>query len=165
MKATAAPPPPRPVKAQKKTHPVTALIALGFVGFVAYSIFSPSEDHQAAASSVAADVPPVAKTVFETTAQQVKDAYDTNEVAADDIFRGKTIRVKGTVEAIDKDFTDDVVINLATDNQFEPFRATMEKSEKPASAKLRKGQKVSIDCDKLSRIVGSPMGSSCILTR
>ena len=98
---------------------------------------------------------------IETTPDQLQSAYDTNEVAADNIFKGKTVRIKGTIASIDKDFTDDVVLRLAARNQFMDVSATMIDSEKAAAADLRKGQPVTVDCESVMRIVGSPSASKC----
>lgn len=104
---------------------------------------------------------PTPEVAIETTPDQLKTAYDTNEVAADNIFKGKIIRIVGTVSSIDKDFTDDVVVQLATSDQFTHVGATMDDSEKGAAAALRKGQKVSVECQRIMRVLDTPVASKC----
>lgn len=51
------------------------------------------------------------------SAVQLGRDYDANEVAADDKYRGQTLLVTGTVESIDKDMFDSLVLHLASDQE------------------------------------------------
>ncbi|EHU9132986.1 hypothetical protein KZW37_002823, partial [Escherichia coli] len=95
---------------------------------------------------------------------QLFKAYDENEVATDEKMKGKLISVKGVVQSIDKDFTDSIIISLRTDNEFMPARMEMEDSEKSAAIALKKGQQVTVICERMSRIVGAPSGRDCVFT-
>lgn len=105
--------------------------------------------------------PPTPKEVVKISANQLFNAYDDNEVATDEGFKGKLIQVSGMVQAIDKDAFDNIVINFKTSNQFMPAHMKMQDSEKSAAMALKKGVKASVQCEKMSRIVGSPYGSDC----
>lgn len=100
-------------------------------------------------------------TIYKTTAENLADLYDENEVAADDKIAGRKVEVKGVVQSIDKDFTGSVVVLLQSGNEFMPARLSMEDTEKSKAASLRKGQTVNIICDKMMFLIGSPSGRSC----
>ncbi|HBS7154808.1 TPA: hypothetical protein MAO97_000831 [Klebsiella pneumoniae] len=99
--------------------------------------------------------------IYKTTAKELTAMYDENEVAADDKIGGRKVEVKGVVQSIDKDFTGSVVVLLQSGNDFMPARFGMEETEKPKAASLRKGQTVSIICEKMMFLIGSPSGSRC----
>ncbi|MCS3430135.1 OB-fold putative lipoprotein [Klebsiella sp. BIGb0407] len=101
------------------------------------------------------------KRVYRTTATALAEMYDENEVAADDKIGGRKVEVTGVVQSIDKDFTDSVVVSLQSDNDYMPARFGMEDSEKSQASRLRKGQTVSITCEKMRFFIGSPSGRSC----
>ena len=77
-------------------------------------------------------------------AAELFDAYQSNEVSADDRFKGRMLAVHGTVQSIDKDFTGDIVLRLATSNQFMPVDATLKGAEKSSAARLAKGTTVQL---------------------
>lgn len=103
------------------------------------------------------------KETFRTTAQQLFAAYESNEVATDEKMKGMQIEVSGSVQSIDKDFTDSIVLNLRTSNEFMPARMGLKDSEKKAAVELAKGQKVVVLCQRMTRLVGSPSGADCVL--
>lgn len=109
----------------------------------------------------AASAPAAPKEVLKVSAGQLFKAYEDNEVATDEGMKGKTVEVSGTVQAIDKDAFDNIVINLRTSNEFMPARMQMKDSEKAAAIAMKKGVKVAVQCEKVSRIVGSPSGRDC----
>ena len=80
--------------------------------------------------------------VVQLTAQQLFDAYESNEVATDNRLKGKLIVVTGVVQSIDKSLFDIMFVSLVTNNQFMPakFRANAEDETKVAG--LRRGQNV-----------------------
>lgn len=51
--------------------------------------------------------------IMDISPAELLDAYETNEVKADALYDGKTIRLSGAVEAIGKDLLDDVYITFA----------------------------------------------------
>lgn len=105
--------------------------------------------------------PAAPKEVVKITAAQLFAAYDDNEVATDEGFKGKIVQVSGTVQSIDKDAFDNIVINFKTSNQFMPAHMKMDDSEKAAAIAMKKGVKASVQCQKMARMVGSPYGSGC----
>ncbi|WP_214275981.1 OB-fold protein, partial [Escherichia coli] len=91
--------------------------------------------------------------------------YEENEVATDEQLKGKLIAVRGIVQSIDKDFTDSIIIKFRTENEFMPARMEMQDSEKSTAAALKKGEQVTVICEKMSRIVGSPSGRNCVFAQ
>lgn len=114
-------------------------------------------ERQPAAPSVPVD------DVYTTTASALNRDYDRNEVATDLKIAGRVVEVSGRVQSIDKDFTDDVVLNLAAGNEFLPAGMTMEESETAKAAALSKGDQVTVRCKKMRRIMNTPSGDDCIL--
>ncbi|WP_291779172.1 hypothetical protein [Luteibacter sp.] len=153
----------RPSASPKKSSNVSAATVIVAFGFLAWFIYGKAtEDQRANQQPVAAEAPRSAPTI-ESTPDQLQSAYDTNEVAADNIFKGHALRIVGRVASIDKDFTDSVVIRFVTTSQLLGVSASLEDSEKNAAAKLRKGMKVSVDCQNIMRVVGSPAASKCVI--
>lgn len=88
--------------------------------------------------------------------------YEANEVAADDAYKGKRLKVTGVVASIDKNVTNDVVITLASPNEFMNTMAAMEDSESKKAAALKKGAKIVLVCEGNGRIVGTPSLADCV---
>jgi hypothetical protein len=99
----------------------------------------------------------------EVTANALWNAYHANEVSADDLYKGKQLLVSGTVAKISKDFADNIVIQLATPNQFQHVSATLNDDEKANASKLAKGEAVKVSCVGRGLIVGTPMLKDCAL--
>ncbi|WP_407044010.1 OB-fold protein [Enterobacter asburiae] len=91
------------------------------------------------------------------------EAYNQNEVLADENMKGKLVRVTGAIASIDKNFTDSIVINLLAKDEFTTASLEMNDSEKNKVLKLRKGQHVTITCESMMRVLDSPSGSDCVL--
>lgn len=100
--------------------------------------------------------------VFSITAVDLFKGYEANEVAMDEKLKGHQIEVSGRVDAIDKNFADNIVIQLATGNQFSPASMSMLDSEKQRAIEIKKGSKITIRCQRMSRILGGPSGGDCI---
>ena len=113
----------------------------------------------AAPATVApAPAAPVAVTV---TAGTLYDAYDSNEVAADQKYKGQLLAVSGTVQSIDKDVFNNIIVSLKTKNEFMAVRAYLNKEHEPLAASLGKGQKISWTCTGDGKMVGSPVIRDC----
>jgi hypothetical protein len=114
------------------------------------------------------DTPPTApnkRAVLRMSAEELYREYDANEVATDAKIGKARIEVTGTVRSIDKDFTNDVVVHLDTGDQFGSAGLTLNKSEESKAIALAKGEHVVITCDHMQRILSSPQGSDCVLSR
>lgn len=103
------------------------------------------------------------KEVVHYTAPQLFNSYDQNEVATDEANKNKLINVTGRVQEITKDFTNSIVIEMRTSNEFMPANFGIEDAQKSIAANLSKGDAISITCEKMSRVMGAPSGSDCTI--
>lgn len=90
--------------------------------------------------------------------------YHANEVAADNTYKNRRLAVRGMVVEIRKDILDDVILELATTNEFEHVSAYLAPSEEAKAASLQKYTAVSVVCDGSGMVVGSPMLKDCHLS-
>ena len=88
-------------------------------------------------------------------------AYDENEVAADNVYKDRTLMVTGTLSSIDKDFLDNVILDLKSPNEFMNVRAELEDKEESKASKLKKGAQVIVECTGAGRLIGSPYLKDC----
>lgn len=100
---------------------------------------------------------------LEVASGELWKAYQANEVAADNLYKGKRLRVKGSVASIDKNAFGGVFVSLATPNEFMNIHANLERSEIAKAAALQKGQRISVSCVGGTMIVGSPMLDDCTI--
>lgn len=70
--------------------------------------------------------------------------YHENEVAADNLYKNKRIKITGTIAEIRKDFMDNEIIDLQTDNQFMDIHCEMKKSESDRVVNLRKDSQITL---------------------
>ncbi|VWB23283.1 hypothetical protein BAR24066_00934 [Burkholderia arboris] len=146
-------------------------IGLGIVlALIVISVIFGKKPAPSAASSAGTDAPAApaqaaqAQKPVETvsvTASALFTAYDKNEVSADQKYKGKALAVGGTVQSIDKDAFDNIVVKLKTSNQFMPVNAYLSKEHEALAASLEKGQKVSWVCEGAGRLIGSPILRDC----
>lgn len=136
---------------------VIGLIVLGFIG----AMLSDDEPSTAASTNTTADAP--VETAIPVTAQQLFDAYDSNEVAADKQYKGQLLQISGTVASIDSGLTDNAQVQLATSNDFMNVSATGDENFDNAAASLNKGQSVTLLCRGEGEVIGSPMVGDCVI--
>ncbi len=150
----------------KRTSVVTWIVAgvLGLLllnGILRSGSTPPSE--QASTEVAAARPPAPPKQIYRTTALELFADYQANEVATDEKLKGKIVEVRGTVESIDKDFTDSIVVRLHTSNRFMSANMHANDSEKHKVMSLKKEDAVTFRCQKMTRVMGSPSGTDCEL--
>lgn len=97
------------------------------------------------------------------SAIQLWNAYQQNEVSADNKYKGRKLAVTGSVSGIKKDVLDDVYITFSSPNPFLGVMASLHSSIEGQSASFRKGQKITLLCSGSGMILGSPMLSDCML--
>ncbi len=88
-------------------------------------------------------------------------AYQANEVAADNRYKGRTLVVTGRVASVDKDFTDSIVLRLQSPNQFMTTMTDVDKEQAHVAAALRKGTPIELRCKGAGMIIGSPNLRDC----
>lgn len=95
------------------------------------------------------------------SARALAKSYEANEVAADNKYKDKALRVTGTVESINKDFTDNIYLSLQGSNMFGEVHARMDKDSAAEVSAMRKGQKVELLCTGRGMILTSAQLKDC----
>jgi hypothetical protein len=161
-----------PVK--KKLSTVTKVFVGTFFGLIAAVIMIPSNSPatktaaqpQAQPQLTAPKQQPQPKEeepTIEVKASALFEEYQSNEARADAIYKGKKLHVIAKLNSIDKDFMDNIVLSLATSNEFMPVRATLDDSQKQQAINLNKGTKITLLCTGNGMIVGSPVLDECLI--
>lgn len=114
-------------------------------------------------SSASPSVP--AGPAIEVDARKLWADYHSNEVSADDTYKGKRLRVTGTLHAISKDITDSIYLELESENPYMSSHATLDQSQKATAAALKKGQKVTVECIGGGMFAGSPVLRGCTVAQ
>lgn len=82
---------------------------------------------------------------LDVTPEQLRKAYESNELSADEKYRGKTLRVTGLVVAVRKDFGDQPYVELLTRNEFLSVIARFDTLDDELRW-LKRGDKVLVRC-------------------
>ena len=97
------------------------------------------------------------------TAGQLFNAYQSNEVAAQQALAGKSILISGTIDDITLDFMDEPVVSLVTSNQFMSVQLDFDEADAAMVGGLQAGQEFTALCDKVSEVAGTPMLDDCVV--
>lgn len=130
--------------------------------------FDPPPGSQVPESTVSSSAaPPVPagsqdERIVKVTSAKLFADYQANEVAADNVYKGKQLEVTGTVNSIDKDFLDDIVLQIKTSNPFLPIGARIHESMAGKAAALRKGQKLTLICEGHGAVMTAPQLGDCV---
>lgn len=137
-----------------------ATILIFAIGAAIFGGSSGSDNQSAAVDNAAAEpaAPPMP-----VTARELAAAYEANEVAAQKKYGGQRLAVTGIVDGVDLDLLDNPVLKLVGVNEFSPVQASFTKDYSDKLGELSKGQKVTITCDKLSEVIGTPMLHDCTI--
>lgn len=152
-----------PTQLKKKTS-VGMKVLIGFGIFVAAIGFLADYGEKNKATNTTAPTQKAAteQAITVTTAQLFSD-YEQNEARADNAYKGKLLSLKARVQSIDKDFMDNVVLMLATRNEFMPIHATIEKDQAQKAINLNKGDTVNLNCRGKGKVVGTPVLDDCTI--
>jgi hypothetical protein len=89
--------------------------------------------------------------------------YDANEVAADNRYKGKPVRVTGRVYAVEKNLMGAAVLGLTSGNVIFQTMATLTPDATRAAAALAKGDTVVVQCTGNGSMMRMPMLEDCVL--
>jgi hypothetical protein len=92
---------------------------------------------------------------------EIVKAYEANEAAAQARFAGKTLVVTGPVQSVDLDMSDDPVIRLSPEQYGDYASVYLVEADQPKAASLAKGQVITVTCQEVSEILGTPMLKDC----
>lgn len=113
----------------------------------------------AKAMQAAASVKPIA-----VTADELYRAYDANEAAADERFKGKPLLVEGVIASIDKDIFDSTHLVLSARGALIGVNAALNRDETPTARKLKKRQRVEVQCRGGGLTLNTPTLDNCAIT-
>jgi hypothetical protein len=145
---------------------VLAAILIGIVGSIYRSPSSndttPGDQGQSTSSddSNTASTAPSTPAI-QVTAVQLAEAYNANEVSAQNKFGNHTLDVTGSVVAVRLGLMDTPTLHLEAINEFMPVQATFDNASKDTLSKLSKGQTVTIRCTSITNVISTPMLSDC----
>ncbi len=109
----------------------------------------PAEPLSRAESEPPSEPPsPASVTVITIKASTLFSTYQENEVAADEAFKGKLLKVTGKIETIGKDITGDPYLALSSGEKFGfmGVQAMFEPEDAKQLAGLAKGQTATVRC-------------------
>lgn len=139
----------------------------GFIALVVVAIVGSRFDTSKPATASTAQAPAAApqaqpkKEFVSTSAREIFAEYEANEVAADQKYKGKEVVIVGTVQSIDKDAFNNIVVHLQTPNQFMSVSATLQDKYESEAARMNKGEVLGFSCTGAGRIIGSPVLRDC----
>ncbi|HKX79601.1 MAG TPA: hypothetical protein VJM34_13870 [Novosphingobium sp.] len=149
---------------------LASLIASPIVYFVGVAIFAGTVGALGAAGEgkYAADAhSPAAEVSSAEAADRIAveagtlhKAYAANEIAADQLYKGKPLKVSGTIADITSDVSDEPVLSLRV-SDFESVHATG--LTKDVAATLAKGQSITVSCVGAGEVIGTPLLNDCEL--
>jgi hypothetical protein len=90
------------------------------------------------------------------SAKQLLSEYQANEARADEKYKGKLLKLSGSVDSIDKDIFDNPIIWLKTDDMFSKVMVKFSSKDNTHAATLNKNDNIEIDCIGKSMVLGSP---------
>lgn len=152
-----------PLLASIIVSPIVYFIGLAIfgaaIGGSSYDDYKARAEAAASGTSAPASASETAPPAIAVDASKLFADYQANEVAADQAYKGQQLTVTGTVAGINKNFTDDIYVEIGTSNEFMSIHA----QGIPANiaAGLQKGQKITVQCEGAGLMVGSPILSDC----
>ncbi len=140
-------------------------VALVFLLFVLLAIFAPDpEESGEAPASVDFSGDAIGSNELtvpiEVTTDDLAKAYDENEMAAQQRFGGRWLRVTGTVRSIALDISDEPIVNFESSTLL-PIQATFVDEAMASTGTLKKGQIATLFCSEVSEVLGTPMLGGC----
>jgi hypothetical protein len=154
---------------QQRMNPRSALLACA--GFFLIGVFAVATagaklpfarlmGRRAAASPA---VQPALVAAGTLTATELWDLYSLNAAKADALYKNKTFAITGRVAEVRRDFHNNLVLRLATEQPFETVRATvLNRSDERSHAMPNPGQTVALRCTGHGALIGSPILDACV---
>lgn len=131
--------------AKKKTSVLTGIFGIFFILIIIGYIGNLGEDNSdsASAKSSKPSVPAMQVGVIELI-----DAYEANEVGADIKYKGKRIKISGTVRDIKKAFGGSlyVIFHKGGKYSFDGIQLYFDDSYTTSLGKLNKGERITVEC-------------------
>jgi len=100
---------------------------------------------------------------LKVTSEELRKAYATNQVSADQQYEGKLVEISGTVDTIGKDILDEAYITFETKEQyaFDKVQCMFSASEENSIANFKKGQSVVVQGKVSGVLISGPLVRNC----
>lgn len=138
-------------------YSIAGLILVGFLFSRSKASGSKEKSAQLAAPEVGPDG------LLSVGAVRLWRDYQENEVAADNRYKGKRLRVTGTVVSIERDADGRPVLHLVSGNPIFLTMATLDRADIPAAAQLKKGDQVVVRCIGDGQTMRMPQLERCLM--
>lgn len=142
---------------------VFAVLAVLFAVFVLAVIFGGGDDSKSSLSdnSQAQAKPESIEPPVVVAAKDLVKDYESNEVAADQKYKGKILEVSGKVAGIDSGIGDAANVRLVGTNDFNSALASGDDEFTKYAATLSKGVNITLICLSDGEVLGSPSLKEC----
>jgi hypothetical protein len=97
----------------------------------------------------------------EVSAETLIADYAKNEVAGDQKYKGKKLKVTGEIKSITSGIGDEPVVHLGKAGELEFETVMVEDLDKASAAKLEKGKSITVVCKCDGEFIGSPVLKQC----
>ena len=134
------------------------MIVLALLVVMLWWAWPSDEDQRAAREAVLAG--PQQETA---TADEFRQAYQDNEVAAKARFDGKAIKLTGIVTGVRESNDDELVVSFATKDGV-GVEASVAGEDRNAATRLKPGASASVHCARLLEVIGVRVLAECRLT-
>jgi len=155
----------QPHKGHKQASFTQVIIVLVAASIFFYFFIGSDQNETllATAADQITETPAEATIEIETTAEKMVDAYEANEVNADNVFKDRVIKIVGIVDSIDSNFSDDAVVRLSSGDEysFNTVRTSGDAEFHNQAITLNKGNKVTLICIGDGEVIGSPLLTDC----
>lgn len=102
---------------------------------------------------------PKTEEVISVSVDKLYEDYEANEIKADNMYKGKRLKIRGTIDGLGKDIFDNIYITIKTKGGFlSSIHCTINDSYNAEASNLSKGQQVTV----IGECTGSSMGSPCL---
>lgn len=145
---------------QEKTYLITGLCVL--IISIA-SIYYTNNDNLSTSTVNSDSVREVQEPTIDTTAVNISRAYDRNEIAANQEYTGRKIRVAGIVTEISSAYDNTAQVSLETDNRFRSVLTSGDRNFDAKAAGLYKGQSIRMTCIGAGEVMGKPVLNNCVI--
>ena len=134
-----------------------------FVAFCFFNAIQSNDSERKPATIIDGGEQPQTSTVRPQSVSALKlfIDYQRNEVAADNIYKGRLLAVEGTVTGIRKDIFDKIYMTLATPNEFMNVQVYLDEGNESQAAALQRGEVINVVCTGGGMILGSPILKKC----
>lgn len=133
------------------------ILMIGVFAGKSHSSNAPDTPSESASKEVEAATP--------VNAVKLWSDYQANEVAADNLYKGRRLAVSGIVTAIKKDFADNVYVTFQSPNEFEQVHVSLKPEFQNMASQLQIGEPLVATCTGGTMIIGSPTLDDCSISR